>query len=162
MRQFRQLPVVAGGQVAPDGTDVLVDHVIIVHQPSGGRRHGRRVARAADEGLVGLVEDRRVVLQPPLQRDARRRAGGHLLFSRQRLGEVFEPLDAEQFGGDWLVTGHLPQQRTPDAARAKIIQIHLGLGSGQRQLKGKYLQISCLALWHARRLARRHCAPRRK
>ena len=124
-RQLRQLSVIAGRQITPDRTDVRVDDVEVVLQPRSRRRHDGRVARTGVEGAVRGVQNGGVLAQSSAQRNAGGWCRDHRLVSRQGFGEMFEPLDAEQFGGNRLVSGRLSRQRTLDAARAKIIQRHL-------------------------------------
>ncbi len=60
MRKLRQLLVKSRRQIAPHGTDVLVDDVVIVDQPFGRRRHRTALADSGYERAKGRFEGERI------------------------------------------------------------------------------------------------------
>ena len=116
--ELRQLAVVAGRQVVADLADLLLDEVVVVEQPLGGRRDGAPFADRVGDGAIGGEQHARVVAE------ARPRASGRAIGPRgdalgrgQALGVLLEPLDAEELRADRLLA--IPRyglRRAPEGA----------------------------------------------
>jgi hypothetical protein len=76
----------------------------IIDQPirrgGGGALFTGRRERRAIRGVQGPV----IVAKAPLQPSIGRLIGSGALSRREALGVLFKPLDAEEFGTDWLFT----------------------------------------------------------
>ena len=96
LRQFRQLAVVAGRQIIADLADLLLDHVVIVEQPFGGRHDGASALKLRRAGAVSGQKSGRVGVQSLLERQHARRAPRDRLRRRKALRMLLQPLDAEK------------------------------------------------------------------
>jgi len=63
-RELRQLPVVPGREVVPDGPCLRLDEVEVVEQPLGGRRDGDAPVDVVGEGAVRRVQGADVRFEP--------------------------------------------------------------------------------------------------
>ncbi len=101
--ELGELLVELHGKVAAHGLDVLIDDVIIVHEPFGGGRDAARAVHGAAQRLVRGAQDRRILAQACVQRYGRGIGRRDLLALRQRGRVPFQPLDAEHLGGRGLL-----------------------------------------------------------
>ena len=98
--QLRQLPVVAGRQIVANLADLLLDEVVVVEQPLGGRRDCATLADRFRDGAIRLEQNRLVVLQPCGKAAPGRRRRGDGLCRRKALGMLLEALDTEELLAD--------------------------------------------------------------
>ena len=94
--QLGQAPVVAGGQIVAHLAHMLLDQVVVVEQPFGGRHHAAAALQFFGARAIGLQQDRRVVVQSGVQRQDDRRRLRHGLRSGEALSVLLQPLDTEQ------------------------------------------------------------------
>ena len=99
--ELGQLPIESRRQIVPDLAQLLVHDVEVIDEPF--RRRGDRPLLPDGPGhdAVGLAQEASVVLDPPQQLAALRRAHDGL-GRGQALGMLLESLDAEQLGTNRL------------------------------------------------------------
>ena len=101
--ELRQLPIEPRGQIRTYLADLLLDEVIIVQQPFGGRRYRAAFAdRCSDRAICG-EQGGLVVLQSGDKGAACRSPSRNLLGCGKTRGMLLETLAAEEFGADDLV-----------------------------------------------------------
>ena len=100
--ELRELPVVGRGQIIADLADLLLDEVIVVEQPFGGRRDRAALADCVRDRAIGVEQGRFVLLQAGGERPPARRLRGDDLGHRETLRMLLEPLDAEELLADGL------------------------------------------------------------
>jgi hypothetical protein len=121
--QLRQLPVIAGRQIVADLADLLLDEVIVVEQPLGGRRDRPALPDRAGDGAIGVEQDRFVLLHPHGERPPAPRARGDRLRRCEALGMLLETLDAEELLADRLfVVPWRGLRRAPERAENRRFQ----------------------------------------
>jgi len=98
--QLRQLPIVAGRQIVTNLADLLVDEVVVVEQPLGGRCNRATLADRACDGAIRFEQNRLVVFQSSGERSPGRRPRGDGLGRRKALGMLLETLDTEELLAD--------------------------------------------------------------
>ena len=116
--QFRQLAIVAGRQVVANLADLLLDEVIVVEQPFGGRNDASAALQFRGARPVGGEQDGGVVVEPRAQRQNRRGSRRHRLRGGEALRMLLEPFDAEEFLSDrrLVVPGRRRRAMAPGVA----------------------------------------------
>jgi hypothetical protein len=100
--QLRQLPIVARGQIVANFADLLLDEVVVVEQPLGGRCDGTTLADRVCDGAIGFEQNRLVVLHSSGERSPGHRPQGDGLGRREALGMLLETLETEELRADGL------------------------------------------------------------
>ena len=124
-RELRKLAKIAARQVLPDAADLGRDDVVVVEDPLAGLGDELAAMNIVGHQPVGGLEEPGVVVQArivPLRAPPRRRIDGES--GRQRLGALFELLDARQFVPERPV--ELRRRAAEDPAR------EFSPGKGQR------------------------------
>jgi hypothetical protein len=67
LSQFRQLAIVAGGQVIPNLADLLLDQMVIIEQPFCSRDHTSAVLQLRGARAIGRKQHRGIVVEPGMQ-----------------------------------------------------------------------------------------------
>jgi len=101
--QLRQLAVVVRRKIVADLAELFLDDMEVVDKPLRRRCDGAFILDRAGEGTIGLQEDTPVLANPAGNGMSRAGLGRDWLGCRQRLAVLFQALDAEQLGDDWLV-----------------------------------------------------------
>jgi hypothetical protein len=100
--ELRQLAVVARRQIVADLAYLLLDQVVVVEQPLGGRRNGAPFAHRARDAAIGLKQYRLVFPEAYRERAPGDRSRGDALGRGQAFGMLLEALDAEELLADRL------------------------------------------------------------
>ena len=96
LSQFRQLAVIAGGQVIPNLADLLLDEVIIVEQPFGSRNHASAALQLQGARAIDCKQHRGIVVESGVQGQDNWRSRRHRLRGSEAFRVLLKPLDAKK------------------------------------------------------------------
>jgi hypothetical protein len=126
IQKFRQLAVIAGGQVGADFTDLLFDQMIVVDQPFCRGCDGASLVDSSGAPSVGVEQRYGIVGQSSRERRASRRGRRYRLCDGEATCMLLETFHAEQLFANRLAI--IPRQRgrrTPVDAANKPLQSDL-------------------------------------